>query len=611
MFHVPVRALVLVTTLGLLAAPGAAAAAPHEGGHRREVLVPPEEHARWLAGLQPMTAGPVRLLVPAGREQDPVFRTLAADLGRAAEALAPRVPATLPPDRPLTVAVVEDHVAQARYAGAVGAAVAPVGRMGEGVPDLYLVLHPDDRWAYLHAVARRLLERSEAAEGASPWLLDGAALYLVEGLANAGAAGWYGWSSERWVPVLAAAGVLPDAGDLLRRDPQGDDSEVLWVPAAAAVIAALPGESAAAKLRAADEESVGVALAELWRTAARAPAPPDRPAGAPLPDGFLRGVSFAMLNSVEGGYHAPAITEPLARLEALGADAVSLMPFASQRDPAAPGLRFLNDSPGSETDAGLVHAARVARERGFAVLWKPHLWVGHGSWPGEVAMTSEEDWRAWWRSYRRFVLHHAVLARHAGAELFAVGVELEKTVERRDDWLRLIRDVRRVYPGAVTYAANWGSGADRVSFWDALDVAGVDAYYPLADAEDAGEAELHRGAEEVARRLAAIARRADRPLLLTEVGFAARKAAWREPHKEGGEVSFGDQARAYRVLLRALEGRPWLRGVFVWKAFSGERESWGRSERPDFRFLGRPSEAVVAEFFRSVDREGGAAPGRP
>ena len=169
-------------------------------------------------------------------------------------------------------------------------------------------------------------------------------------------------------------------------------------------------------------------------------------------------------------------------------------------------------------------------------------------------MTSERDWAAWWRVYRRYVLHHAMLARYAGAELFSVGVELERTVER-PEWAELIAAVRRIYPGAVTYAANWGGGADRAVFWDRLDAVGVDAYYPLAgETSGVDDRHLDEGARRVVERLEGLARRTGKPLILTEVGFAARRGTWTAPHEEGGEASAEDQARAYRALLGALAG---------------------------------------------------------
>jgi hypothetical protein len=310
-----------------------------------------------------------------------------------------------------------------------------------------------------------------------------------------------------------------------------------------------------------------------------------------------------MLNSLDGGYHAPAVGERLDRLQRLGANAVSLMPFAFQEARNRPRLAFVHRRPEGETDTGLVQAARLARARGMKVMWKPHLWVRGEGWPGEVQMASEADWAAWWGSYRRYVLHHAFLARWAGADLFSVGCELSRTVPRLAEWRDLIAAVRVLFPGAVTYASNWGWDFDQVGFWDRLDYAGVDAYDPLAASPAAARADLARGAAAVAKHLAAVSRRAGKPVLLTEVGFAARRAAWVAPHEEGGDYSEEDQATSYEVLLAALDRRPWLAGMFVWKAFSASEDRWGA--RPDFRFLGRKAETAIARYY------GGAAGGRP
>ena len=78
------------------------------------------------------------------------------------------------------------------------------------------------------------------------------------------------------------------------------------------------------------------------------------------------------------------------------------------------------------------------------------------------------------------------------------------------------------------------------------------------------------------------------------------------PHEEGGTLSLGDQAAAYRAFLTALGRPPWLRGVFVWKAFSNAAEEGGggrrgrrgdHGERADFRFLGRDAEAVIGDYY--------------
>ncbi len=592
------------------------------------------ERARWLDGLEPIASGPVRLLVPPGQTGDARYRGLAQALGEGAQAMARRLggEAGDGTEQVVTLALEPDHVSQARHTTDIGPAVPG------GPADLHAVFHPRDSWAIQHALAKLLLRRAgldrDAPEesgggGAEParrpvWALEGTAGWLRSEVDL----GWYGQPFDAWPPLLAAGDALPTADELLARERVGDDSAPLWTPVAVAVVARLPGETAEEKLAAFRRPAVEEALAQIRAQALRTTEPrsegdgPERLAARPgLPGGFLRGVSLAHQVRLEGGYHSPKVAERLDELIGLGTDSVALMPFAFQRDADAPGMAYLNHNPTSEHDAGVLHAARAAHERGLTVLWKPQIWVG-GSWPGELEMTSAEDWASWWRTYRRFILHHAVLAEYAGAELLSVGVELERTVER-PEWEELIAAVRGIYSGALTYSANWGSGAERATFWDRLDAVGVDAYYPLADAtEEVSDEVLADGAERVAERLGALAERTGKPLLLTEVGFAARRATWAEPHAKGGTLSETDQARAYRALFGALSRRAtdgaegaepaqgWLRGVYVWKAFSDPGSRGGES--PDFKFLGRPAEDVIAGFFRSLAarRAGPAGSGR-
>jgi len=595
---------------------------------------PPVEE--WFAGLEGHVSGPVKVLAePAGTASAPAagagYATiseparLAAELGQAVEEMGTRLgsgPSSDPviaPVSSLTVAVEADHPAQIRHTGRVGEAVAG------GPADLHIVHHPEDGFAYRHGLARVLIRATLGSGGETlpPYLLNGAALWLADPQGTIQAdPSWYGRPWRAWLPALASAAVLPTASELLTEEALPDGSFLLWTPVAAALVAELPGDTLAAKL--ADRAALGPAarrfLGDLTADSGKANSglasgattPRDSATPDPVPP-FLAGVSLAMLNDHELGYQSPSVDRALAHLDrALGADSVSLMPFAYQPAPDRPAMRYLNARPGSETDVAMIHAGRRADARGFTVLWKPQIWL-RGSWPGEVAMTSEDDWAAWFRSYRRFVVHQAVLARWVGAEIFSVGVELGATVEREVDWRRLIAAVRSVYDGPLTYSANWYGDFDRVPFWNEVDFLGIDAYEPLTDDPEAGDAALAAGARRVVANLEARARRHRKPLLLTEVGFAAHEAAWVAPHEEGGPLSHEDQARAYRALFDAL-GRPdWLRGVFLWKAFSnasGEARGGRRAahhgepmagERADFRFLHRPAEEVVEGYFRGRD----------
>ncbi|MCP3958494.1 MAG: hypothetical protein GY719_11630 [bacterium] len=532
----------------------------------------------YYGGMRTVAGRAVELRATAEVAARPEVRELARRLDAAATRMARRIPLKL--ERPIEVVIERDHPTQGRYLGEIGEAVlTPAG-------SVHLILHPDDEHAYLHAIAGAVLARAGLAKDLSPWIREGAALWLSES--------WYGRDWRAWLPRMAAAGVLPSAEQLLAAERQDDGSAPLWAPVAASLVDSAMGETLSAKLGALPGEAAARAhLARLVTLELKAEL---RDPVRELP--FLRGVSFAMLNRLEGGYHAPVVDERYARLGRLGANAVSVMPFAYQREPDDPKLHFLNDSPTSETDVGTLYAARRARAAGMKVLWKPHIWLSHDSWPGEIEMRSEADWAAWFESYRRFAAHHALLAEWSGSELFSIGVELGKTLEREREWRELIATVRLFFSGAVTYAGNWHGDYDRAPFWGELDFVGVDAYFPLASGEDVAPVMVTRGAEGVVERLRQAAERFGKPVLLTEVGYAARAGAWVEPHEEGGTFSAEHQARAYEALFDALGKPPWLAGVFTWKAFSAER---GNPERPDFRFLDRPAEAVVRDYFAPRD----------
>jgi hypothetical protein len=538
--------------------------------------------AATYGALKPLEQSHITLRVAPEQATDPRFLALAKDLNRAVARMAQRIPVEL--KEPLQIVVEKNYETQGRHLAQIGVAVLHEGR-------LHVVPHPEDTEALHYALARTLVRR--AGLSLPPWLEDGAALWLAES--------WLGRPYGDWLPAFAGAGVLPTANELLAEERQKNSSDVLWPPAAAAVVRALRGTSLKARLATLPEPAWtdkilgqlehGVPSTPLQKVS-KAPAQPQKAAV------FQRGISFAMANGLEVGYHAPGIDHQLSHLALLGANSISLMPFAFQRSATGPDLSFRHDHPSSETDVGLVHAARRAHAQGFRVLWKPHIWVSHDSWPGDIAMKNNADWATWWHSYRRFIVHHAVLAEYTGSELFSIGVELGRTLEREAEWAKLIKAVRSVYSGQLTYSGNWWGDYDRATFWPLLDYVGVDAYFPLAPTADADRATLLEGAHRAAQELRKSAQRFGRPILLTEMGFAAREGAWVEPHKEGGTFSETHQKLAYEVFLEALGSPSWLAGLYVWKVFSHPKAEGG--ERPDFRLIGRQAEGAVKEYFNTV-----------
>ena len=212
-------------------------------------------------------------------------------------------------------------------------------------------------------------------------------------------------------------------------------------------------------------------------------------------------------------------------------------------------------------------------------------------------MASDADWSRWFAAYRRFVVHHAVVAEAAGAALFCVGTELSGTEVRDREWRDTIAAVRLATGAPLLYAANWAAHAEKVPFWDALDLVGVDFYDPLSRDPGANDAALTDGARKAAEPLARLARRIAKPVVFAEAGYPPVRGAWTTPHDEssGRPPAPDDAARAVAAVFRALVGEPWWKGVYWWKVFSD-----GRGPAPGdggFNLLATPAERVIGEGF--------------
>jgi hypothetical protein len=305
-----------------------------------------------------------------------------------------------------------------------------------------------------------------------------------------------------------------------------------------------------------------------------------------------------MTNAIEEAYVAPRSLQTLRRLRDLSANSVSVMPFAFSRDSRSDRIGFVHRSLHGETDEGILRAVADARSLGMTAMVKPQLWVAGGSFVGDIAMQDERSWRSWFDSYRRFIVHHAVVAEASGAALFCVGSELSSTEDRKNDWRGVIAAVRLATGAPLLYAANWAANAPRVPFWDALDAIGVDFYDPLAKTEKASDAIIEDGARRAARPLAELSLKLGKPVILAEAGYPAVRAAWIEPHDENARrpADPKDAARAISALYRALAEDTWWKGVYWWKAFSDGRPP-AAGER-GFNILGTPAEKAIEEGFK-------------
>lgn len=296
----------------------------------------------------------------------------------------------------------------------------------------------------------------------------------------------------------------------------------------------------------------------------------------------------------------------LERLRDLGATHITLVSFGFQRDIATPHIRMHTDAGWySESDAGIRALAEEAHALGLGLILKPHIWVGDYSAEGQsrsdIAYDTESDWAEWEDAYHRFLMHYAHLADSTDADLLVIGTELERAAtERPDFWRELIDEIRTVYDGPLTYAANWYREYERVPFWDALDMVGVQGYFPLSDADRPSLPMLRAGWDDHQDALRRTAAATNRPILFTEMGYRSVDYAAAEPwtwprRDEAREKSPNHtlQADLYRAFFDRIMPAPWFAGAIVWK--------WhpeARGDRPlGFTPQNKPAEEVLREEF--------------
>lgn len=336
--------------------------------------------------------------------------------------------------------------------------------------------------------------------------------------------------------------------------------------------------------------------------------------------GAVRGITIGPIeNALHAGkgYGSPAYERTLREARGLGATWVSLTPFGRVWDLAPSGVSPTFEADYADNRVAVARAVEQAHRAGMRVLLVPHLWVETGGWRALIDPGDDAAWASWTASYREFLLGWAKVARDSGVDMFSVGVELRSwvTTSRAPSFAAIVRDVRGVYPGLLTYAANWDD-VEKTVIWGELDVIGVNAFFPLAQKEGASRSELMQGGRDVAKKLGAIAESWNKPLLFTEFGYTTRPnpaiKPWEWPDSmKDVAVDEAAQAEAYYALLSGFLDEPRFAGFFVWRLYAdpddmSQEAQWGFSPR------GKLAELVLRDAFNAWwPADGPPLPGSP
>lgn len=296
---------------------------------------------------------------------------------------------------------------------------------------------------------------------------------------------------------------------------------------------------------------------------------------------------------------------PMLAVQAVHADCIAVIPYAYTHQGKSKVHHNESDWQWwGERPQGALATIRLAKEHGIQVMLKPQVYVP-GSWTGDLSFAHEEDWQKWAASYKDYILPYAAMADSMDVELFCIGTEFKKTVQKREQfWRNLIQKIRKIYKGKLTYAANWDE-YERVPFWDALDYIGVNAYFPLLNKKTPTVPKLINAWHPYQETLARFAETSKRPILFTEFGYLSVDGCtyntW-ELESQINQLSVNEQAQANAIeaLFTVFWEKPYWGGGFIWKWFPEGKGHEGYKDK-DYTPQGKLGEDVVKKWYQPHD----------
>ena len=309
--------------------------------------------------------------------------------------------------------------------------------------------------------------------------------------------------------------------------------------------------------------------------------------------------NFTWPGGSEPKFPFEVVENALDRLENMNANAVSLLVTWYMNEDTSTVIQ--RDPLKTHTDAEIEATIDTIHNRGMRVMLKPHVDVRNGTWRGAIQPSNIDSWFA---SYRDSIaVHYAEIAQTHGVELFCIGTEFS-TLDNSNTarWTEIIDTIRSICPScSLTYASNWDAYSS-VSFWDRVDLVGIDAYFPLSDQRDPPLDTLLNGWIQWVQEIATWRVSIGKPVLITEIGYSSRDFAASEPwigcpRADNCSYDYNSelQARCYEAALTSFADSTWFKGFFWWNWFPVS-DAGGFCNR-DFTPQNKPAEDILKAWY--------------
>lgn len=311
----------------------------------------------------------------------------------------------------------------------------------------------------------------------------------------------------------------------------------------------------------------------------------------------INGVSFVASRDIIDESHVNPVVK-------VNANFAAVMPFGFIKNLDHPEINHNTDRQWfGETKPGSKQYIEELRKKDIKVMIKPQIWVWKGEFTGLIKMSTEENWKALEDSYTSFILEYTKLAQEVNAEILCIGTELELFVKHRPQyWTDLIKEIKTIYSGKLTYAANWDE-FKRTPFWEQLDYIGIDAYFPVSNQKTPTYEECIEGWKAHKPIITKLSETYNKPVLFTEYGYRSVDFSGREPWVSDiamDVVNLDAQVNTTKALFETFWKEPWFAGGFIWKWFHKHDEVGGENNSR-FTPQNKPAEDVIRQYYKKEE----------
>ncbi|MHA1343403.1 MAG: glycoside hydrolase family 113 [Promethearchaeota archaeon] len=215
----------------------------------------------------------------------------------------------------------------------------------------------------------------------------------------------------------------------------------------------------------------------------------------------------------------------------------------------------------TDTSANITAFFDFIHSQGMKVFFKPMLDTEDGIWRSYIEASPE-----WLKEYKRFIKYTAEIAENGSAEILSIGCEMGSWQVKIEAVNDLITEVREIYSGLLTYAANHDSFS-YIEWWDKVDIIGIDAYFPFTLSYEPTLEDMIEVWNGFYDELNRFQRKWQRPIIFAEIGCQNRDGCNIAPNDNKFNLNQDEEEfqMFYESLFKSqIWTAPWFKGTYWW-----------------------------------------------